>query len=466
MTDRLTPLDVSFLYLEEPTAPMHVGGVLLFRPLDGSGGFDLDRFVGHVGSRLASVPRYRQRVREVPGRLGNPVWVDAADFDLRRHVRRTPLPAPGTEVQLWELVAGISSRPLDRSRPLWEVHVVDGLSDGRVAVVTKTHHAMVDGAAAVDVGAILLDGSPALVAAVPEPERAPHAEPSAVDLVADAVVDLVRRPGAVAEGVRAGLADVSGTAGRAIGAATGLLAALRAVVEPLPASPLTVEIGSQRRYAVARTDLDDYRRVRKAAGCTVNDVLLATVTGALRVWLLSRGEQPAADASVRALVPVSTRGSADTGRLGNSISAYLVDLPVGEPDPATRLDTVSSAMRRHKEDRQYLGVEALVALSAAASPPVHAMGARLTHHLARRLFNVVVTNVPGPQVPLYAAGAQLLELLPVVPLSKSQALGIGATSYDGRIFYGLTADLDAVPDLEVVAAALGPCLAELVAVVR
>jgi WS/DGAT/MGAT family acyltransferase len=462
VTDRLSALDVSFLYLEEPTTPMHVGGLAVFQPPEE--GFDYDRLVGLIEDRISLVPRYRQKIRWVPGHLANPVWVDDADFDIAFHVRRSALPRPGSDAQLRELVGRLMSRRLDRHRPLWEMYLVEGLEAGRIAVITKTHHAMVDGISAVDIGQVILDVTPT-PRDVPDDLWMPQPPPSALGLVADAVTELVRRPPAVIDAVRMGVLDIRSTAGKLVGAAGGLAAAARVAARPAPDTPLNVPIGEQRRFGVARTDLDDYKRVRKAHGGTVNDVVLATVAGALRGWLLSRGESVTAGTTVRAMVPVSVRPDGEQAALGNRVSSYLVDLPVGEPDPVVRLSQVSFAMKAHKESGQSVGADAIVALSGFAPPTLHSLGARAANGFSRRLFNLVVTNVPGPQFPLYAAGAQMLEMFPVVPLAKGQALCIGLTSYNGGVYYGLNADRDALPDVDVVGSMLEESLAELVGTV-
>jgi diacylglycerol O-acyltransferase len=463
MTDRLSTLDVSFLYLEEPTTPMHVGGVAVFQPPEE--GFDYDALVALIEQRINLVPRYRQKIKWVPGHLASPVWVDEADFDVTFHVRRSALPRPGSDVQLRELVGRLMSRRLDRSRPIWEMYLVEGLEGGRIAVITKTHHAMVDGVSAVDIGQVILDVTPT-PREVPTDLWMPQPEPGSVGLLVDAVADVVRRPTAVIDSVRLGLLDARATAGKVVGALGGLAAAARIAARPAPDSPLNVPIGEQRRFGVARTELDDYKRVRKAHGGTVNDVILATVAGALRNWLLSRGESVTGRTTIRAMVPVSVRAGHEQGALGNRVSSYLVDLPVGEPDPVVRLSQVSFAMRAHKESGQSVGADAIVALSGFAPPTLHALGARVANGISRRLFNLVITNVPGPQFPLYAGGAQMLEMFPVVPLAKGQGLCIGLTSYNGGVFYGLNADRDVMADVDVVGSLLEESLAELVDTVR
>jgi WS/DGAT/MGAT family acyltransferase len=461
--ERLSPLDVSFLYLEEPTTAMHVGGVAVFEaPRDG---FDYDRLVQLIERRIGYVPRYRQKVRWVPGHVANPVWVDDPDFDITYHVRRSGLPKPGTDAQLRELVARVQSRHLDRSRPLWEMYLVEGLSGGRFAIITKTHHAMVDGVSAIDIGTVILDVSPtpADSGAAPEPWQ-PRREPSALELVAEAAVETLRKPTELIATARTGVLAPAAVGERIAGAAVGLLAAARTAARPAPVSPLNARIGEQRRYAMASTDLDDYKRVRKAHGGTVNDVVLATVAGALREWLQSRGEPVTARSTVRALVPVSVRTAEDN--LGNRVSAYLVDLPVGEPNPVVRLHQVSFAMRAHKEAGQSVGADAIVALSGFAPPTLHSLGARAASSFSRRFFNLVVTNVPGPQLPLYADGAQLLAAYPIVPLAKGQAVSVGLTSYNGGVYYGLNADRDAMSDVDVLADCIERALTELVETVR
>jgi len=462
MPDRLSPLDVSFLYLEEPTTPMHVGGLAIFEAGDG---FDHETLVGLIEQRIGLVPRYRQKIKWVPGHIAYPVWVDDPAFDVSYHVRRSALPRPGTDAQLRELVARLMSRRLDRSRPLWEMYLVEGLRGGRSAVITKSHHAMVDGISAVDIGQVILDVTPE-PRETPSDLWVPSPEPGSVALLAGALGEVVRRPPALVDALRLGANDLRSTVGGLVGQLGGLLAAARTAARPAPDSPLNVPIGEQRRFATASTDLDCYKRVRKAHRGTVNDVVLATVTGALRGWLLSRGERLTGSTVIRAMVPVSVRGRSEQGVLGNRVSSYFVDLPVGEPNPVVRLHQVSFAMKAHKQAGQSVGADALVRLGGFAPPTLHSMGARLASGLSRRLFNVVVTNVPGPQFPLFAAGAQMLEVFPVVPLAKNQAVSIGLTSYNGGVYYGLNADRDAMPDVDVLAQLIEESLAELMDTVR
>jgi diacylglycerol O-acyltransferase len=454
MLERLTTLDASFLYLEEPDTPMHVGGVLILRTPPGG----VDALAALVEARLPLVPRYRQRVAEVPGHIANPVWVDDPDFDIAYHVRRNGLPRPGTQAQLLDLVSRLTSRPLDRTRPLWEAYLVEGLSDDRVAVVTKTHPALVDGLSAIDIGQVLLDVAPDATTPAPGEWR-PQRPPNGAQLVWEALDEYLRRPSAVVEVARAAVTDVRSTAARFTGIATGLLRTARKAVLPAPHSPLNAPIGRQRRVAVARAELDDVKKIRGAHGGTVNDVLLTVVTGALREWLLSRGEPLVAGTSVRALVPVSMQD--DGAGAGNRVSSYLVDLPVGEPNPRVRLARLTYAMRGIAQHGQSVGADSLIALTGFAPPTLHALGARAARGLSRRLFNLVVTNVPGPQLPLYAAGSRMLEVFPVVPLARDQGLSIGMTSYDGRVYFGLNADRNSVGDVDVLADLIEQEVAEL-----
>jgi diacylglycerol O-acyltransferase len=455
MVERLSRLDASFLYLEEPGTPMHVGGLLVLDTPPGG----VDALAALVEARLPLVPRYRQRVVEVPGQLANPVWVDDPEFNIDYHVRRSGLPRPGTEAQLLDLVSRLTSRPLDRKRPLWEVYLVEGLADGRVAVITKTHPALVDGLSAIDIGQVLLDVAPDAPALEPAPWK-PRRPPGGAELVLQALDEYRRRPSSAVETARAAITDVRSTAARLGGLAGGLLRTARQAVLPAPNSPLNAPIGRQRRVALARAELGDIKTIRKAHGGTVNDVLLNVVTGALREWLLSRGEPVVAGTSVRALVPISMRD--DDAVVGNRVSSYLVDLPVGEPNPRVRLTRLSYAMRGTAQQGCTVGADSLIALTGFAPPTLHALGARAARSLSRRLFNLVVTNVPGPQVPLYAAGSRMLEVFPVVPLASGQGLAVGMTSYHGRVFFGLNADRDSVGDVDVLADLIEQEVAELV----
>lgn len=467
--DKLSPLDASFLYMEGATTAMHVGGVLIF-----DGEIDAELFSELIGRRLGAVPRYRQKVREVPGRLGAPVWVDDPDFDLAYHVRRAALPAPGTEAQLRELAGRVLSRQLDRDRPLWEIYLVEGLAgpDGgsRFAVISKTHHAMVDGLGSIDIGAVLLDLTPEPRKTPPDAWQ-PAGEPSGLALVADAVAGQLRRPWTALDTFGRAVADARTAVSGVVETVGAVLAATRSAGRGTPVNPLNAPIGQQRRFGTSAGDLDDYKAVRKAHGGTINDVVLAVTTGGLRRWMVSRGEPLRQSTTVRAMVPVSVRVRAGRGAgrggvpNGNQISAYFVDLPVGEPDPVLRLETIKAAMLAHKRSGQAIGATTLLGLVGLTPPTLHSLAARLTSSLSSRVFNVVVTNVPGPQFPLYALGARMLAMYPVVPLAKGQAVSIGITSYNGGVFFGLNADREAMADVDVLAEAMADALAELRATV-
>jgi WS/DGAT/MGAT family acyltransferase len=460
----MSPADVAFLHRESRTAPQHVAGLAVFDPP--AGGFAYDRLVRLLEERIAVAPRYRQKVRSVPGHLAHPVWVDDPEFDITYHVRRSGLPRPGTEGQLLEFCARIVSRLLDRSRPLWEMYLVEGLADNRVAILTKTHEAMVSEQDGIDLAGVLLD-------AAPEPRRTvgaiwlPEAEPSSLALLRGALGQLARQPLGLTDTVRGGVRSALSTATRASSFAGETAAALTARVRQNATSPLRARLSEQRRLAVARTRLADYRRVRDATGGTVNQVALAVTAGALRGWLLSRAEPLRPAASLRALLPVSVQDLDEARRNHPArqlrVRPLLVDLPVGEPDPKLRLTQLGYAMAAHHASGRAVSADRLAALSGFAPPTLHALGARAASGLASRLFDLVLTNVPGPQLPLFAAGARMTEMFPILPLASGQPLSIALTSYDGGVYYGVTGDRDALHDVALVAELIEESLAELVA---
>jgi len=467
VSDRLTSLDASFLYMEESTTPMHVGSVMVFQPPDE--GFDYDGLVSLIGTRIAFIPRFRQRVREVPGRLANPVWVDDEAFDVTYHVRRSALPSPGGDAQLEEFVARIQSRPLDRRRPLWEVYLVEGLADGRFAIVSKSHQALVDGINAVDIAHVIINGEPHDEGTTTDSWRAARG-PSDVELITSALFDAVRRQSQIADNVRGGVEDVKTIGGRVFSAVGDVVSTVvRTAARPAPVSPLNTEIGAARRFVMVGTDLADFRTVRKrlargsyADDVTINDVVLATISGALRAWLLTRGEPVHSATTVRAMVPISVYDTDDSSRLANRVKACFVDLPVGEPSASMRLHQIAFAMRQQVEGGQAVGAESLAGLAGFASPTLHSLGARLGSAMSRRFFNLVITNVPGPQQPLYVRDALMISTYPVIPLARGQAVSIGLTSYDGGVYFGLNGDRGAMPDLDVLGQCLIDSLAELV----
>lgn len=465
--DRLTPVDSSFLYLEGPVTAMHVGSVLVFQTPEE--GFDYETLLDLVANRIAYVHRYRQRVRQVPAGLGGPVWVDDTEFDLSYHVRRSGLPRPGTREQLAEFVARIQSRLLDRDRPLWEIYLVEGLEDDQFALVTKTHQAMVDGVHGLDMGQVILDESPTDVVPIAQ-TWSPSPAPSDVELITRSALSTVTSPRRLWDGVRGGISDLRHTGARVaeVGKQAGT-ALVRTAASPAPHTPLNTTVGSARRMQLIDLDLEDFRSVRHrrfGAGdlehVTVNDVVLATLTGALREWLMTRGEPISTSSTVRAMVPLSVQDAEIDSHVGGPVVAVFVDLPIGEPSAAMRLQQVSYRMGKQLSDGRAIGAVGLAGLAGFAAPTLHSMAARAASAMSRRVFNLVISNVPGPQQPRYAGPARLLASFPVIPLAQGQALAIGLTSYDGRVYLGLNADRDAMPDLAVLADCIDSALAELV----
>ena len=461
MPERLRPLDMTFLSMESATTPTHVATLDVFEPPDD--GFDYERLVGLIHDRIAFVPRYRQKVRLIPGRLTNPVWEDDEDFDLGYHVRRSALPRPGSMAQLRELVARIMSRRLDRNRPLWEAYLVEGLEGGRYAVLSKSHQALVDGAT-VDLGQLIVDDTPD---APPTPDVSWHPERarSGIELLGQAISESVRSPAIAADNVRGQLVSARAVGDRLRTAAEVLAGGARPAAGGHQGSgPLSTELSEQRRFFTLETRLSAYRKVRAEHGGTVNDVILATVAGALRGWLLTRAESVTTSTRIKAMVPMSVTDDefAEPTSLGSQVTPHLLTLPVGEPNPVMRLHQVSYAFKAHKETGRAVAASKLAEIAGFAPSTFHAIGSRVAAAHSPRGFNLVITNVPGPQFPLYAAGARLLASYPVLPLLPGQALAIGVTSYDGKVFYGLDADRDALPDIDVLAACIGEALDELV----
>ncbi|MDP3969708.1 MAG: wax ester/triacylglycerol synthase family O-acyltransferase [Nocardioides sp.] len=453
MRERLRPADVTFLGEETSRAPLHNATLEVFDP--GERSFEYEDLLALIGERIDFVPRYRQRIRTVPGRLGMPVWVDEDDFDLRYHVRRSALPRPGSMDQLRELVARIMSRRLDFQRPLWELYFVEGLEGGRVALLSKSHQVLVDGVSTVDLGQVLLDVDPT-PRHVPYDHWEPSGEPSTSGLLLDTVRESVQHPSRVFSTVRVNT-DSAVRAGRGAFGALGQVAAAVANRKPHPETPLDAELCEQRRVVTVRTTFEDHRKVRRVHGGTVNDVILATVTGALRSWLMTRAESVGAGRALRALVPMSViDDDREPTSLGSQVAGHLLDLPIGESSPVVRLHQVSYAFKAHKETGRAVAADTLADVAGFAPTTFHALGSRVAAEHQRKHFDLVITNVPGPQFPLYAAGARMVESYPIPPLLPGRALAIGVTSYDGYVHYGINADRDALPDVEV----LGQCLTE------
>ncbi len=458
--DRLTSTDASFLHQEGRSSHMHIGGVAIFEGPAPA----LEDFLTHVRSRLHLVPRYRQKLVTPPLETGRPLWVDDRDFQLDYHIRHTALPTPGSEEQLLLLASRLASQRLDRSRPLWEMWLVEGVTGGRFAIVFKTHHALVDGISGVDIVEVLFDAQREPPA--PDETLAPWVaapEPSSLDLVLAGARGMVRTAAALTARTVAAATRPGASAELVRDAAEGLGELLWAGMNPAPETPLNVEIGPHRRYDAVRQRLSDYKEVKNALGGTVNDVVLTVVSGALADWLHSRGVQTRG-LEMRALVPVSVRSASSRGTLGNQLSVIRGPLPVYIEDPVARLRFVSHAMNGLKESKQAVGAATLVAVNNLAPPTILAQASRL--NFSTRLFNLIVTNVPGPQLPLYLLGRELQDLFPVAFLPDHHALAIAIISYNGALDFGLLADYDAVPDVAVIAEGIDRALAQLLAAAR
>jgi diacylglycerol O-acyltransferase / wax synthase len=458
--DRLTSIDASFLHQEGRSSHMHIGGVLIF---EGPPPQFVD-YLAHIRGRLHLVPRYRQKLATPPLESGRPLWVDDPNFNLEYHVRNAALPYPGTEPQLLQLTARIASQPLDRSKPLWENWLVEGLHDNRFALIFKTHHALVDGVSGVDLATVLFDLQPTPSAPPTDLEAwQPKPEPSGAELVVAGVRGMV---GGAAELVARTMQAASRPASSLSmlrDAAEGVGEIVWAGLNPAPETPLNVEIGPHRRYAVVRQQLTDYKTVKDALGGTVNDVVLTVVSGALADWLRSRGIRTEG-LEMRALVPVSVRPQDQRGTLGNQLTAMRAPLPVYIDDPVARLQFVRRAMDGLKESKQAVGAATLATVNNLAPPTILAQASRL--NFSTRLFNLIVTNIPGPQMPLYVLGRKLHELFPVAFLPDNQALAVAIMSYNGGVGYGLLADYDALPDVDLIAEGIDASLRELLDAAR
>jgi WS/DGAT/MGAT family acyltransferase len=456
--DRLSGLDSSFLHLERDATHMHVAGCAVFSGKAPA----YEELVDEISSRLHLVPRYRQRLAFVPLEQGRPVWVDDPHFNVTYHVRHTALPKPGDDEELKRLASRVFSQALDRMRPLWELWLVEGLAGDRFALLSKTHHALVDGVSGVDIATVLFDASPdPMPVAPPEQEWIPRPLPTNAQLLADALLERATVPGEIVRGVRHALRGPRQLTNRATEALIGLGAMTWAGLQAAPPSPFNVRIGPHRRFTWVRGDLAQFKLIKNVLGGTVNDVVLAVVSGALGRYMRLHG-QPTAGVELKAMVPVSVRADVERGALGNRVAAMWAPLPVGMTDPVERLRTISAAMTALKESGQAVGAQVLTGLSGFAPPTIMAQAARL--QARQRMFNLVVTNIPGPQAPLYVLGRELEALYPMVPLAENTALGIAIMSYHGQLNFGLTADYDALADVETLADELRSSIEELAAV--
>ncbi len=442
--DRLSALDSTFLHLEDnSTAHMHVASVMVF---EGKAPTPQE-LVDHVLGRLHLVPRYRQRLAYVPLDQGRPVWTDDPHFNPRYHIRHTALPRPADEQALKRLAGRLFSQRLDRSKPLWEIWLVQRMAGGRFALIAKTHHALVDGISGVDITTVLFDSAPE-PAPTPRPRTAWVAKPlpGRAKLLGEALLERSTVPAEMTRGARALLRTPRRAFSQVKDGLTSIGATTVAGINaPAPPSPFNVDIGPHRRYTFLDADLARFKAIKDSLGGTLNDVVLASVTLALGRYLRRQGHDTK-DLVLKAMVPVSVRASSQRGALGNQVAAMWAPLPVGVENPADCLHEISRAMEDLKKSRQAVGAQVLTNLAGFAPPTILSQAARL--QARQPFFNLVVTNVPGPQFPLYLLGRRLEVLYPVVPLARRQALGIAVMSYDGHLGFGLLADYDALPELE------------------
>jgi diacylglycerol O-acyltransferase / wax synthase len=452
--DRMSPQDASFLHIEDAVSPMHIGSVAVFEGPPPT----YEEFEAMVSAKLPAVPRYRQKVRFVPLQLGRPLWVDDPHFNLGYHLRHTALASPGGDNELRNLVGRVMAQHLDRHRPLWEMWMVEGLDQGHWALVSKVHHCMVDGVSGTDLLTVVLDAEPEPARPLPDMWEPEH-EPGNARLVRDALVDLVASP---YEQLRAARASTRAPRQmlRSVGEVARGLRAWTGVVRLTELSSLNGPIGPHRRWDWARTTLADVKTVRRALGGTVNDVVLTVLTRGFRDLLLSRNENVEGRV-VRTLVPVSVRTPGERGTYNNRVSAMIAELPVGLADPAERLTAIRAQMDGLKESKQAVAGEVLTSLTGFAPSLLLALGTRVAMRLPQRNVNTVTTNVPGPQMQLYACGRPMLEAFPFVPLASQLRVGVAIFSYNGMLNYGVTGDYDTADDIGVLCSGVEAGMTEL-----
>jgi WS/DGAT/MGAT family acyltransferase len=462
---KLTPLDASFLHLETPRTHMHIGGVAIFEPSPlGTGRALYDGLAKAIAPRLDLMPRYRQKLGFVPLSLDTPVWVDDPDFDMSNHLLRAALPKPGGDEELRDLIGRVFSRQLDRRRPLWEIYIVEGLRDGRWALLTKSHHAMVDGISNLELATILLDVDR-------EPGKQPFGvsrweareSPTGMGLLINSLRERVTRPARMLSAARA----VAGQPGRLANALRDTASGLASMAEHMgvPKSPINGKTGPARSFGYSRFPLTDFRAIKGAFGGTINDIVLAAVAGGLRHFLVARGIDPDDERSaLEALCPVSIRDTSERTALGNRLAMLLVKLPIAEADPQRRIAKVRSTVDALKARKQAVGADFLLNLAGFAPSTLHAMVARAS--LRQIAFNLIVTNVPGPQFALYCQGAKLVEVFPIAFLYDGQQLAIAIFSYDGMLNFGYLVDAQGIPDVDVFAECVEEGLRELIEAAR
>ncbi|MGV0850892.1 WS/DGAT/MGAT family O-acyltransferase [Mycolicibacterium phlei] len=469
MVTRLSAADAEFYHLENTSTPMYVGTLsILRRP---RAGLSYETLLATVEQRLPQIPRYRQKVREVTLGLARPVWVDDPDFDITYHIRRSALPSPGSDAQLHDLIARLGSRPLDKSRPLWEMYLIEGLAKNRVALYTKSHQALVNGMTALEIGHVIADRTqkpPDFGEDIWIPTR----EPSDRQLLLGAVGEWITRPAEQLTAVRDTVVDIATNAGQLADVGRRALQVVRTVARgDAPSSPLNTRVSRNRRFTVASGRLDDFRAVRARYDCDINDVVLTVVAGALRNWLMSRGEPVTATTTVRAMAPMSVYpddelDSAGPGQAISEVTPFLIDLPVGEGNPVVRLSQIAHATETASTRSSLVDARTIVTLSGFAPPTLHAMGIRVATTFSARQFNLLITNVPGAQRQMYIAGTKLLETYAVPPLLHNQVLAIGVTSYNGMVYFGINADFDAMSDVDMLPGLVSESIEELVEAAR
>lgn len=464
MVTRLSTADASFYRLENTATPMYVGSLsILRRPRSG---LSYETLLATVEQRLPQTPRYRQKVREVKFGMARPVWIDDRDFDITYHVRRSALPSPGSDEQLHELIARLAARPLDKSRPLWELYLVEGLAKNRVALYTKSHQALINGMGALEINHVIADRT-RRPPAFPEDIWVPERDPGSARLMIGAIGDWIAGPGAQLRAVGSSLTGLVTSSTQLVEAGRRVVDIARTVARgTAPSSPLNATVSRNRRFTVARGKLDDYRAVRARYDCDINDVVLAVVTGALGNWLMSRGEAVSSTATVRALAPLSVYAdeqldSTGPGQAMSEVTPFLVDLPVGEGNAVVRLSQIAHATESNPGASSRVDARTIVTLSGFAPPTLHAMGIRVATSFAARSYNLLITNAPGAQSQMYIAGTKLLETYAVPPLLHNQALAISVTSYNGMLYFGINADRDAMSDVDLLPGLLSQALDEL-----
>ena len=467
MVTRLSPADAAFYRFERSATPMYVGTLsILRRP---RGGLSLDTLFRTIEQRLPQIPRYRQKVRDIGIGLGKPVWLDDPDFDITYHVRRSALPSPGSDEQLHDLVARLAARPMDKTRPLWEMYLVENLAGNRLALYTKTHQALINGIQSPEINHVIADRK-RRPPDFPEDIWVPERDPGTTRLVLGAIGDLISGPGAQVRGAVSTLAGLATDPEELLGAGRRAVRVVQALARgTAPASPLNAAVSHNRRFTVASADLDDYRRVRARYNCAVNDVMIAVIAGALGKWLMSRGYALPPTRTVRAMIPLPVRTGGDLdqsgpGQLIGHVVPYLVTLPIGERNAGVRLSQIAHMTEALPGAAGLLDARTIVALSGFAPPTLHGMSIRVATSypsLSKRAFNLLISNAPGAQSQMYVAGVKLLESYAVPPLLPGQVLAIGVTSYNERVYFGINADRDAMSDVELLPGLIGEALEEL-----